>query len=284
MLHALVVGSVNLDLAARVARLPLPGETVSGATLERFPGGKGGNQALAARRLGAKVSLCAAVGADTHADDALALLAAGGVDLSAVERVAALPTGLAMIAVTPEGDNQIVVAPGANKALAVRGDRLPDADLLICQLETPAAVVADVVTTFEGFVCVNLAPAREVDVVVLQRADLLVVNEPEAAWSGDSLLAANGFVATTYGADGAALARNGVILAEARPPAVNAVDTTGAGDTFTAALALALAAGRPAPDALRHACAAGALATTRRGAQPSLPSAAEVRRLLERSP
>ncbi len=282
MLHALVVGSVNLDLAARVARLPLPGETVSGATLARFPGGKGGNQALAARRLGASVSLCAAVGTDEHADDALALLAAGGVDLSAVERIAALPTGLAMIAVTPEGDNQIVVAPGANKALNVRADRLPDADLLICQLETPAAVVADVVTAFEGFVCVNLAPAREVDVAVLQRADLLVVNETEAAWYGDSLVAATGYVATTYGAEGAALARNGVVLAEELPPAVKAVDTIGAGDTFTAALALNLAAGRAGPEALRYACAAGALATTRQGAQPSLPSAEEVRQLLER--
>lgn len=282
MLHALVVGSVNLDLAARVARLPLPGETVSGATLTRFPGGKGGNQALAARRLGARVSLAAAVGTDAHAEEALELLAAGGVDLSAVERIGSLPTGLAMIAVTPEGENQIVVAPGANAALGARGGRLPGADLLICQLETPAAVVADVVMAFEGFVCVNLAPAREVDVAVLQHADLLVVNETEAAWYGDSLVAANGYVATTYGADGAALARNGVIVAEATPPAVQPIDTTGAGDTFTAALALELAAGREAPDALRYACAAGALATTRQGAQPSLPSAEEVRRLLER--
>jgi len=280
MLSVVVVGSVNLDLSARVARLPAPGETVSGASLARFPGGKGANQALAARRLGARVVLHAAVGEDLNADEALDLLSAGEVDLAYVQRLDGAPTGIAMIAVTPAGENQIIVAPGANARIKVPPKNQLEGDLLISQLETPAAVIADVVRDFEGFVCVNLAPAREVEVSVLQRADLLVVNELESDWYGASLSAANGFVATTYGADGASLSRNGVIVAEAAPPEVDAVDATGAGDTFTAALALKLAAGRSPPAALEFACAAGALAATRRGAQPSLPTVDEVRELL----
>ncbi len=282
MLSVVVVGSVNLDLSARVARLPAPGETVTGATLSRFPGGKGANQALAARRLGARVMLHAAVGEDLNADEALALLSEGGVDLAYVQRLEDAPTGIAMIAVTPAGENQIIVAPGANAKLRTPPRDQLEADLLISQLETPAAVIAEIVRGFEGFVCVNLAPAREVEVSVLQRADLLVVNEIESDWYGASLTAAEGFVATTYGSAGANLSRNGVVVAEAQPPRVDAVDTTGAGDTFTAALALKLAAGWAAPEALEFACAAGALAATRAGAQPSLPSADEVRELLDR--
>lgn len=276
MLSVVVVGSVNLDLSARVARLPEPGETVSGATLDRFPGGKGANQALAARRLGARVSLHAAVGSDAHAAQALAMLEAGGVDLSHLQRLENTATGLAMIAVTPEGENQIIVAPGANALLRTPARDALAADLLLSQLETPAQVLTELAAGFDGYVCVNLAPAREVDVTVLQRADLLVVNESESRWYGDSLRAAGGYVATTYGGDGATLERNGVVVAEATPPRVDVVDTTGAGDTFTAALALRLAAGRPALEALDFACVAGALATTRAGAQPSLPTLAEV--------
>ena len=281
MLSVVVVGSVNLDLSARVARLPEPGETVSGATLSRFPGGKGANQALAARRLGARVTLHAAVGEDLNADEALALLSEGGVDLAYVQRLDDAPTGIAMIAVTPTGENQIIVAPGANRKIKTPPCDQLEADLLISQLETPAGVIADIVRLFAGYVCVNLAPAREVDVAVLQRADLLVVNETESDWYGVSLGAANGFVATTYGAAGAKLSRNGVVVAEATPPGVDAVDTTGAGDTFTAALALKLAGGWAPPKALEFACAAGALTATRPGAQPSLPTGEEVRELLE---
>jgi len=279
-LEVLVVGSVNLDLSAKVARLPEPGETVSGAALERFPGGKGANQALAARRLGADVTLMAAVGEDANAEEALALLGSAGVNLDALQRLPAVPTGLAMIAVTPAGENQIVVAPGANAELRTPDDGFPAADLVISQLETPAAVLNDVVEHCEGFVCVNLAPAKEVDVRVLARADLVVVNESESAWYGQSLSAARGLVATTYGAKGASLSRDGTLIAEASPPPVDVVDTTGAGDTFTAALATGLAAGRDAKEALEFACAAGALATTRRGAQPSCPSVADVSRVL----
>ncbi|MEO1247537.1 MAG: ribokinase [Pseudomonadota bacterium] len=280
MCEVLVVGSVNLDLSARVARLPLPGETISGATLERFPGGKGANQALAARRLGARVRLLAAVGEDGNAGEALALLDQGGVDLGLLQRFAEAPTGLAMIAVTPGGENQIVVAPGANAELRSPDAGFPQADLAISQLETPAAVLVDLVESFAGFICVNLAPAKEIDVSVLQRADLIVVNESEASWYGQSLSAARGLVATTFGADGARLVRGDTLLAETRPPAVEVVDTTGAGDTFTAALALKLAEGWAAPAALEFACTAGALATTRRGAQPSLPTEVDVAALL----
>ena len=266
-----VVGSVNLDIVAKVARLPKPGETVTGAELSRFPGGKGANQALAAKRLGADVTLYARVGDDAAADEALPLLAAGGVDLSHCRRVSGTPTGTALIAVAPSGENHIVVAPGANRALARDYVGSIVADGLISQLEVPIAVVAHAAETFKGFFCVNLAPATEVDVAVLQRADLVVVNETESEWYGASLGACSGIVATTRGGDRATLQRNGELIAEAVPPAVKAIDTTGAGDTFTAALTVALIEGREPAQALRFACTAGALATTVMGAQPSLP-------------
>ena len=266
-----VIGSVNLDFVARVARLPRPGETVTGAELSRYPGGKGANQALAAKRLGADVSLYARVGADAAADEALALLRDGGVNLSHCDAVATVPTGTALIAVAPGGENHIVVAPGANRALTTDDVESIHADALICQLEVPVAVIARAADAFDGFFCVNLAPAAEIDVTVLQRADLVVVNETESEWYGASLHACNGIVATTRGAGIATLQRNGEAIVEAAPPAVNAVDTTGAGDTFTAALTVALVEGRQPHEALHFACTAGSLATTTMGAQPSLP-------------
>ena len=266
-----VLGSVNLDIVAKVARLPEPGETVTGAELSRFPGGKGGNQALAARRLGADVSLVACVGNDGAADEALALLREGGVDLSRCRAVDDVATGTALIAVAQSGENHIVVAPGANKMLTSDDVVGIAADALICQLEVPAALVAEAADAFNGFFCVNLAPACEIDVRVLQRADLVVVNETESNWYGASLSACHGIVATTRGAGIATLERDGEIIAEATPPAVVAVDTTGAGDTFTAALVVAMVEGQDVHAALEFACAAGAMATTRMGAQPSLP-------------
>jgi len=266
-----VLGSVNLDIVARVARLPQAGETVTGAELSRFPGGKGGNQALAARRLGADVSLVACVGNDAAADEALALLREGGVDLSRCRAVDGVATGTALIAVAQSGENHIVVAPGANRMLVSDDVMGIAADALICQLEVPAALVAEAADSFNGFFCVNLAPACEIDVRVLQRADLVVVNETESNWYGASLRACHGIVATTRGAGIATLERDSEIIAEATPPAVNVVDTTGAGDTFTAALVVAMLAGQGVDAALEFACAAGAMATTRMGAQPSLP-------------
>ncbi len=267
-----VIGSVNVDIVASVSRLPAPGETVTGAELNRFPGGKGANQALAARRLGADVKLVARVGDDAAADEALSLLHEGGVDLSECRRVDGAATGTALIAVTPSGDNHIVVAPGANRMLAPDDVKAIDADALICQLEVPVPVIVNAAEAFAGFFCVNLAPAAEIDVSVLQRADLVVVNETESDWYGRSLQACSGTVATTRGAGIATLERDGQVTAEAKPPGVQAVDTTGAGDTFTAALTVALVEGQVPDQALRFACAAGAVATTTMGAQPSLPN------------
>ena len=266
-----VLGSVNLDIVAKVARLPEPGETVTGAELSRFPGGKGGNQALAARRLGADVSLVACVGNDRAADEALTLLREGGVDLSRCRTVNDVATGTALIAVAQSGENHIVVAPGANKMLTSDDVTGIAADALICQLEVPTALVAEAADSFSGFFCVNLAPACEIDVRVLQRADLVVVNETESNWYGASLSACHGIVATTRGAGIATLERDGEVIARATPPAVVVVDTTGAGDTFTAALVVAMVEGQGIDAALEFACAAGAMATTRMGAQPSLP-------------
>jgi ribokinase len=270
-----VVGSINLDFVASGPALPTPGETVTGATLARHPGGKGANQALAARRLGAGVTLVGRVGRDAMAEEALVLLRRDGVDVSGVEADAEVATGVALIAVAG-GENQIVVAPGANAAFTP--DRLVaiPAGALICQLELPVETVAAAVQAAAGFVCLNLAPAAAVPDALLARADLIVVNEKEAAFYGQGLHAAPGLVAVTLGARGAILYRAGAELARAAPPAVAVIDSTGAGDCFVAALTVALLEGRPPADALAFACAAGALAATRAGAQSSLPWRAEV--------
>lgn len=278
-----VVGSINLDLVASGAPLPAPGETVTGATLARHPGGKGANQALAAARLGAQVRLVGRVGADPFADEALALLRTAGAELSDVAVDETAPTGVALIAVSPEGENQIVVAPGANAAFTA--DRLAARieGALICQLELPIATVEAAVVAAGGFVALNLAPAAEIPASLLARADLIVVNETEAAFYGERLHQAPGLVAMTLGARGAELHLRGEKIAEAAPPAVAVVDTTGAGDAFVGALVVALVEGQPHGPALAFACAAGAVAATRPGAQSSLPSRGEVEAMLSRS-
>ena len=275
-----VVGSVNLDLVATAASLPAPGETVIGARLARHPGGKGANQALAARRLGAEVKLVARIGVDAFADEAMALLRAEGIDLTGCTVDPVEATGAALIAVSSSGENQIVVASGANMTLSPALLGPPVDEALICQLELPLETVAQAVATATGFVCVNLAPAQAVPDIILQRADLLIVNEIEKASYGDALDQAPGLVAVTWGARGAGLYRSGQLLASAAPPKVTALDTTGAGDTFVAALVVALQEGQASEAALAFACAAGALTATRPGAQPSLPHRAEVEALL----
>jgi ribokinase len=202
------------------------------------------------------------------------------VNLDGVVEIETAPTGVALIAVAASGENQIVVAPGANRSLLPESLALPAADALICQLEVPVDTVARAAADFDGFFCANLAPAKHVDVAVLQRADLVVVNETEALWYGDSLAACPGMIATTFGAAGAVLSRNGEDIARVKPPRVQTVDSTAAGDAFTAALTVALVEGQAPEDALRFACAAGAAATLTAGAQPSLPSREAVLGLL----
>jgi ribokinase len=259
-----VVGSINLDLVSRVKGLPRPGETLSGATLERVPGGKGANQAVAAARLGAHVRMVGCVGADPYAQEALAGLRAAGVRLDVREVDA--PTGVAIILVADDGENVIVVVPGAN---ALVGDFTVQGNVL-CQLEIPDEAVREARGQAE-WLCVNAAPARPLPV----EADLVVANSYEAKIVGDQPL-----LAVTIGAEGAVLLEHGKEIARARPPQVVAIDGTAAGDAFTACLAVSLLEGRDPDDALRRACAAGALAASRFGAQPSLPTADEVHAIL----
>ncbi len=270
-----VLGSVNVDLVATCDRLPRPGETRSATSFNRFPGGKGANQALAAQRCGSNTRLVAAVGADPDADFALELLGHDGVDLSSVA-VVAEPTGLAMIAVDGKGENQIVVVPGANGALHPDMIDVIHDELVLCQLEVPMDVVEEAARTATGLFCVNAAPALPLPESVLDRADLLIVNESEREALGESLEGISALVVVTMGAAGAKAFRSGRLVAEAQPPAVVAIDTVGAGDAFCGALVTALLEGRSVAFALRWACAAGALATTRRGAQVSAPRGADI--------
>jgi ribokinase len=266
-----VVGSVNLDLVARVERLPRPGETVTGATFTRIPGGKGANQAVAAARLGAEVTLVACVGADDFAREALVELERAGVELELARRGV---TGVALIAVDAAGENTIVVAPGANVELrpedVAAGD---DADGVLCQLEIPIEAVEQAALTTPGRFFLNAAPAPTGPVPV---ADVTIVNRYEL----DALPSPAGLVAVTLGAEGAVLLEDGEEVARAAPPHVDAVDGTAAGDAFTACLVVSLLEGRPREEALRRACVAGALAASRFGAQTSLPTADEVDGLL----
>ncbi|MEQ8299541.1 MAG: ribokinase [Hyphomonas sp.] len=276
-----VTGSINLDIVATGPTLPRPGETVTNARLARHPGGKGANQALAARRLGADVRLMGAVGADDMAEEALKLLQAGGVDLSGVQHINGETTGVALIAVDADGENLIVVCPGANQALRpadVTGHAISN---MMGVLEISGDTLLAAAKAATGFVSLNLAPAMAVPDALLARASLLSVNETEAAFYGDRLHAQGALVAVSLGAEGAVLYRAGKEVVREAPPKVQVVDTVGAGDTFTAALTVALIEGMTEQAALRFAVTAGALACTRPGAQPSLPHRADVDRLIQ---
>jgi ribokinase len=274
-----VVGSVNLDLVARVPAFPLVGETVTNAVVERFPGGKGGNQALAARRLGANVHLVACLGEDASADEALANVREAGVDLSHCRRLAGESTGLAMIVVVASGDNKIVVAPGANACFRPEHLDLPRSDGLIAQLEVPMETLLAAAQQHEGFFTLNAAPVKPVAPELLALTDLVVVNELEAEAIGPLLADYEGWLAVTYGASGAELTRAGEWAASSESPRVEAIDSVGAGDAFTAALTLGLVQGLSPETALHRACVAGALTTTGRGAQAS-PTLSELERAL----
>ena len=261
---------MNLDLVARVDRLPRPGETVTDASFERVPGGKGANQAVAARRLGARVVFAGCVGKDPFAEEALRGLTEADVALE-VERADA-PTGVALILVDASGENAIVVAPGANSMVSP----VATSGAVLCQLEIPLDVVQAAAEASDLF-CLNAAPARAIPAELVRRADLVVVNRYEL----DALQETPRLTALTLGAEGAVLLEDGKEVVRARPPKVDVVDGTAAGDAFTACLLVSLLEGQGREEALRRACAAGAIAASRPGAQPSLPTATEVDGILD---
>lgn len=267
-----VVGSINVDVTASVSRLPAPGETVLGQDLRRDAGGKGANQAVAASRLGARVRMVGAVGDDADGQAMLQNLRDAGVDVSGVW-LGDSPTGTALITVDESGENSIVVCAGANADVTIEGVSFAPGEAVLAQLEVPVGTVAALVDAVPGFLAINAAPAHPLPPALIARADLVIVNETEYAALPD--LAGARRVAVTYGAAGAALRERGVEVARASAPSVRAVSAVGAGDAFCAAITLALHAGWDAETALRAACAVGADAVTRLGAQPPLSRLAD---------
>jgi ribokinase len=263
-----VVGSVNLDLVARCERLPRPGETLTDATFDRYPGGKGANQAVAAARLRAEVTFIGSVGTDDFAAEALVGLREAGVETVLREGGA---TGVAVIIVDARGENQIVVAPGANSKLR----DLQASGAVLAQLEIPIDAVEAAAAQAERFF-LNAAPARPIPSELVRAAELVVVNRYEL----EALPETPKLTALTLGEEGAMLLEDGKEVARAEAPRVRAVDGTAAGDAFTACLVVSRLEGREWEEALRRACAAGAIAASRPGAQPSLPTADEVDELL----
>jgi ribokinase len=302
-----VVGSVNVDLVVSAPRIPRPGETILGSELVQRPGGKGGNQAVAARRLGADCVLVAAIGADRLGAELQTHLAEEGLDLTQVVVTPERATGVALIVVDGAGENSIVVAPGANHALdatavARAADVFEPADVLSLQIEVPLAAsleAARLAHEAGATVLLNAAPLPEVPDAALDKllamVDVLVVNECEAraltgapepadltGWArlaGDIHALGPRLAVVTLGPRGAVAADGDRTYRQAAFCA-EVVDTTGAGDSFAGALAVAFAEGRPVAESLRRACAAGALATTRLGAQEALPTATELQRFL----
>jgi ribokinase len=268
-----VVGSANLDVVAFCERLPRPGETLTDAELERVPGGKGANQAVAAAKLGAEVRFVGCVGNDEFGRLATAGLEEAGVELGGL-KVVDEPTGVALILVDAGGENQIVVAPGANRRLSPEDVNVDGAEAVISQLEIPIPAVAAAAEACEGMFCLNAAPARTVPTDTLEQCDLIVANSFELDALGSS--PAGGLFALTLGAEGALLLEHGEEVARAAPPEVVAVDGTAAGDAFCACLVVSLLEDRTLDESLRRACAAGAITASRPGAQPSLPTADEV--------
>ena len=290
MSRVVVVGSINIDLVIEVPRLPSPGETILGDRFTRHFGGKGANQAVAAARAGATVVMIGAVGSDEHGDASLSALSAEGIDISAVQRTNAA-TGVALIAVAPGGENQIVVAPGANSLVTwetAGALRLDAEDVLLISLEIPMSVVEDAVAAAraaDARVVLNPAPAQPLPAALLALNPILTPNErelltltgaetPEAALVslGDLNLST---VIVTRGAAGALIVRGGHRQQIAGIP-VRAVDATGAGDTFSGVLAAWLAAGATELGASEAANAAAALSVTRFGARAGMPQQSEI--------
>ena len=281
----LVFGAINIDLIVPVPALPRPGETVLGDDYALLPGGKGANQALAARRAGVEVMMAGAVGSDAFAEAALELLRADGIDLGLVRRVGR-PTGCAAIMVGAAGENLIAVAPGANReavAADVPDQLLGPGAIVLCQNEVPMAESATLIhraTSRGARTVLNLAPAGPTPPGLLADLDFLVVNETEAATLGDdpvalarelrqALIVTRGAVGSTaFLADGSRL--------DVPALAIEPVDTTGAGDTFVGVLAAGLDQDLALDTALRRASAAAGLACLARGAQTAIPEGAAI--------
>lgn len=305
MAKIVVVGSLNMDMVVRTPRFPDAGETVLGHDFQAIAGGKGANQAVAAARQGAVVAMVGRLGNDAFQAAMMTALQAESIDTGYVWIDADRPTGVAMIAVDDAGENRIIVAPGANHKLSIRDveaalDDLAGADALVAQLEIPLdAVEAGLaIAKRRGIATIlNAAPASPLSPALLSNIDYLIVNEIEAATIADcdplqleTAIArlASYFVGTlivTVGERGALIGEQGSLQGQGRVTAVpsfavEAVDTTGAGDAFVGAFANAIARSLPLYDAVRWANATGALATTRHGAQPSLPTYAAVAEFL----
>ncbi len=297
-----VVGSANLDLVLSVTTIPASGETVLARLLSRGAGGKGLNQAVAAARAGAGTAFIGAVGNDDAATELVADLSAAGVDTSHLSVVSG-PSGTAVVVVDDAGENSIVVAPGANDSLtALSTDQLMTiqrAAVLVVQLEIPLVTVSTAIHAAQragARVILNAAPAQPLPVEMLSAVDLLVVNQGEACVLVDTkpmspashqidallsaLLETVPAVVITLGREGSAYAERSGSTHRIPAVPVDVVDTTGAGDTFTGALAATLARGEPVLDALQFASAAAAAAVTRHGAVQAIPHRAEVDRLL----
>jgi ribokinase len=288
-----VLGSINMDISVTVPGLPSPGATVLGDAARFTPGGKGANQAVAAARLGASVRMVGCVGQDDFGRQLLEALAAEGVDTSAVASLNGVPSGLAMITVETGGENIITVSPGANHEVSDAQVEGADADILVVSAEIPLAVVRQALDG-QHTVVLNLAPApsaAEAAAIVAHGVDWLVVNETEAAavlgtpvhGLADAERAAAGLIAAgarnavvTVGAHGAALAQATGETRTVPSFPVTAVDSVGAGDTFVGALAVALAAGVRAGDAVTAASAAAAAKVTKHGAQAGMPRPVDI--------
>ena len=275
----LVVGSANLDLVARTARHPLPGETVLGHGYEEHPGGKGLNQAVAAARSGARTRFVAAVGHDNAGDRLREVAAHDGINVDDVTSTDAAPTGRAMIIVDDHAENSIVVIPGANEHCPA--PQSIDATVVLVQLEVPLDVVAATFAAARSagaLTVLNPAPATELSPALLGLCDVVIPNEHEVDLLGgvDALHAAGvSTVIVTQGAAGIRICdANGTRSLPAFP--VTPVDTTGAGDAFCGAFAAGLAAGLAIDAACARAVVAGALATTQHGAVPSLPTSSDI--------
>jgi ribokinase len=282
-----VVGSANLDLVASTVRHPAPGETVLATGYAEHPGGKGLNQAVSAARSGARVAFVGAVGDDDAGRRLSSVMGDDGIDATHVV-VVATPTGRALIIVDSAGENSIVVVPGANHQLAAP-EELPDASVVLAQLEVPIDVVVaafEIARRRHSTTVLNPAPATQLPAALLEACDVIVPNQHEVELLGgaEALLAAGcGAVVVTRGAQGVDV-HTGAGVVHVATPTVDVVDTTGAGDAFSGALAARLAEGDELLDAVRWAAVAGALATTTHGAVPSQPRASAIEALLARMP